>query len=100
MSESLTLGGWVNSARAASEALKAAAKDAGQINTDRYTVPVPRLWLVGGSHNVGTAHPLIGVRAAFGSYPGSPLVLGIPSISLRLRYNIAILEWSSGSLSG
>ena len=36
-------------------------------------MPVPRPWLVGSRHNVGTSHPLIGVRAAFGSYPGSPL---------------------------
>lgn len=37
--------------------------------------------MVGSRYNVGTANPLIGVRAAFGSYPGSPLVIGIPRIN-------------------
>lgn len=49
---------------------------------------VPRPWLVGSRHNVGTAHPLIGVRAAFESYPGSPLVFGIPGIIPLLLYSV------------
>lgn len=59
---------------------------------------VPRPWLVGSRYNVGTANPLIGVRAAFGSYPGSPLVIGIPRINytaLHFFYIpiIIIIHW-------
>ena len=45
---------------------------------------------------MGTAHPLIGVGAAFESYPGSPLVFGIPGIILLLLYtpnSITVIEW-------